>query len=338
MKTKIIATIGPSSDAPETMAGMIEAGMNIARMNFSHCTYEEFTRRKKILREEAGKQGKEIAILLDLQGPRIRVGELPNEGRELVKGEIVTFSVTANPTKGVIFVDTPSLLENLSVDHPIFLSSGQMELIVRSVSVDGFTAEVIRGGMLFSRKGVNVPETRLSVSGLTPKDIADVKFGLEQGIDYVAISFVQTAEDVTALKDIVGDKAKIVAKIESALALKNIDEIIQVSDAIMIARGDLGVEIPLERVPFVQKNLIRQAIWHRTGTIVATQMLLSMVDSPDPTRAEVSDVANAILDGTEAVMLSDETASGKYPVEAVRTMARIVEETERLFMNTERYL
>lgn len=338
MKTKIIATIGPSSDAPEAMAGMIKAGMNIARMNFSHCTYEEFTRRKKILSEEAGKQGKEVAILLDLQGPRIRVGELPKEGRELVKGEMVSFTVTPNSAQDVIFVDTPSLIENLSVDHPIFLSSGQMELIVRTVTEDSFTAEVIRGGMLFSRKGVNVPETRLSVSGLTPKDVADVKFGLEQGIDYVAISFVQTAEDVLALKEIVGDKAKIIAKIESALALKNIDEIIQVSDSIMIARGDLGVEIPLERVPFVQKNLIRQAIWHRTGTIVATQMLLSMVDSPDPTRAEVSDVANAILDGTEAVMLSDETASGKYPVEAVETMARIVEATEQLFMNTERYL
>jgi pyruvate kinase len=338
MKTKIIATIGPSSDAPEVMAGMIEAGMNIARMNFSHCTYDEFIRRKKILNEEAGKQGKEVAILLDLQGPRIRVGELPKEGRELVKGEIVSFTVTPNPEKDVIFVDTPSLLENLSVDHPIFLSSGKMELIVRSVTEDGFTAEVIRGGMLFTRKGVNVPETRLSVSGLTPKDVADVKFGLEQGIDYIAVSFVQTAEDVATLKEMVGDKAKVVAKIESALALKNIDEIIQVSDAIMIARGDLGVEIPLERVPFVQKNLVRQAIWHRTGTIVATQMLLSMVDSPDPTRAEVSDVANAILDGSEAVMLSDETASGKYPVEAVATMAKIVEETERLFMHSERYL
>ncbi len=338
MKTKIIATIGPSSDSPETMASMIEAGMNIARMNFSHCTYEEFTRRKKILREEGGKQGKEVAILLDLQGPRIRVGELPPEGRELVKGEMVHFSILENAPSGAIFVDTPSLLENLQVDHPIFLSSGQMELCVKNVSADGFSAEVLRGGMLFSRKGVNVPETRLSVSGLTPKDIADVKFGLGEGIDYVAVSFVQTAEDVIALKEIVGDKAKIVAKIESALALKNIDEIIQVSDSIMIARGDLGVEIPLERVPFVQKNLIRQAIWHRTGTIVATQMLLSMVDSPDPTRAEVSDVANAILDGTEAVMLSDETASGKYPVESVATMVRIVEETERLFMNTERYL
>lgn len=338
MKTRIIATIGPSSDSPEIMAGMIEAGMNIARMNFSHCTYEEFTKRKQILSSEAGKQGKEVKILLDLQGPRIRVGELPKEGRELAKGEMVDFTISSTDESSKIFVDTPSLLENLSVGHPIFLSSGQIELIVREVTKEGFVAEVIHGGVLFSRKGVNVPETRLSVSGLTEKDIADVKFGLEQGVEYIAISFVQTAQDVKTLKEMVAGRAKVIAKIESALALKNIDEIIQESDTIMIARGDLGVEIPLERVPFVQKNLIRQAIWHRTGTIVATQMLLSMVDSPDPTRAEVSDVANAILDGAEAVMLSDETAGGKYPVESVASMARIVEETERLFMKAEQYL
>jgi pyruvate kinase len=213
-----------------------------------------------------------------------------------------------------------------------------MELVVKEVSKTGFTAEVIRGGTLFSRKGVNVPETLLSESGLTAKDVADVAFGLEQGIDYVAISFVQTADDVRKLKDIVQGRAKIISKIESAVALKHIDEIIQESDAIMIARGDLGVEIPLERVPFVQKNLIRQAIWHKTGTIVATQMLLSMVNSPDPTRAEVSDVANAILDGADAVMLSDETAGGAYPIEAIQTLARIARETERLFLNTESYL
>jgi len=338
MKTKIIATIGPKSESREVIAGLIDAGMDIARMNFSHCTKEEFISRKQIISDEAGKTGKRVSILLDLQGPRIRVGELPIEGRELTRGELVQFSVSKTPADNEIGIDTPSMLNNLSVGHPIFLSSGQMELIVKEVSKIGFSAEVIRGGTLFSRKGVNVPETLLSESGLTAKDVEDVAFGLEQGIDYVAISFVQTADDVRKLKDIVQGRAKIISKIESAVALKHIDEIIQESDAIMIARGDLGVEIPLERVPFVQKNLIRQAIWHKTGTIVATQMLLSMVNSPDPTRAEVSDVANAILDGADAVMLSDETAGGVYPIEAIQTLARIARETERLFLNTESYL
>ena len=336
MKTKIIATIGPSSDTPEIIRGLISYGMDIARMNFSHCTYEEFIRRKGIIAEESSKQGRKVFIMQDLQGPRIRVGELPVEGRTLERGEIVMFSVAEK--EGAILIDSVSLLESISIGHPIFLSSGQMELIVKETSSTSFTAEVVRGGVLFSRKGVNVPETTLSVSGPTEKDLADVSFALEHGVDYIAVSFVQTASDIRKLKDIVQGRAKIIAKIESAVALKNIDEIIQESDAIMIARGDLGVEIPLERVPFVQKNLIRQSIWHKTGTIVATQMLLSMVESPEPTRAEVSDIANAILDRTDAVMLSDETASGKYPLKALETMVRIVRETESLFFNSESYL
>jgi pyruvate kinase len=336
MKTKIIGTLGPSSDNSEIIAGLIESGMDIARMNFSHCTREEFLRRKQILAEESGKFGKSIKIMQDLQGPRIRVGELPVEGKHLEKGGSVTFS--ASVAEGSIFIDSKSLLESISVGHPMYLSSGQIELIVREANGATVVAEVVRGGVLFSRKGVNVPETTLSLSGPTEKDLDDVSFALSQGVDYIAVSFVQTADDIRKLKSIVGNQAKIIAKIESAVALKNIDAIIQESDAIMIARGDLGVEIPLERVPFVQKHLIKQSIWHKTGTIVATQMLLSMVENPEPTRAEVSDIANAILDGADAVMLSDETASGKFPLSAMETMSRIARETEALFFNAESYL
>lgn len=336
MKTKIIATLGPKTDVEGVVEGLVEAGMDIARMNFSHCTREEFIKRKAMITSANQKLGKNVQILQDLQGPRIRVGELPPEGRHLERGEIVSFS--ADNTPDTIHIDSPSLLESISVDHPIFLSSGQIELIVKSTTATSFTAEVVRGGVLFSRKGVNVPETQLSISGLTEKDLEDVVFALSEGVDYIAVSFVQTADDIRKLKSIVQGRAKIIAKIESAIALKNIDEIIQESDIIMIARGDLGVEIPLERVPFVQKNLIRQANWHKTGAIVATQMLLSMVESPEPTRAEVSDIANAILDGAHALMLSDETAGGQYPLQSVQTMVKIAKETERLFMNSESYL
>jgi pyruvate kinase len=213
-----------------------------------------------------------------------------------------------------------------------------MELKVLEKAEKEFTAEVMRGGTLFSRKAINVPETHLKLSGLTEKDKKDVEFALSAGVEYIAVSFVQTAQDMLDLRAIVGDKAKIIAKIETAQALKNIDEIIQASDSIMVARGDLGIEIPAEKLPFMQKNMIKQARWHKKGSIVATQMMLSMVGSKKPTRAEVFDVANAILDGADAVMLSDESANGKYPVESVEMMAKIAAETENTFLDTPSYL
>jgi len=337
MKTKIIATIGPKSEDRETLSKLIEAGMNVARMNFSHCTFDEYRNRRDLIREEAGRLGKEVSILMDLQGPRIRVGKLPEDGRELTRGEKVSFTIKAE-TEGKIFVDEPSLINSVEVGHPIYLSSGEMELIVTKKDTDGFEALVVRGGTLFSRKGVNVPESKLKFSGLMEKDLKDLEFGLSEGVDYVAVSFVQSGEDVRNVRKIVGDKAKIISKIESAQALKNIDEIIRESDSIMIARGDLGVEIPMEKVPFVQKNLVRHAHWYNKGAIVATQMLLSMVENKKPTRAEVSDVANAVLDGADAVMLSDESAGGHYPLESVEMMVKIVAETERLFHETDNLL
>lgn len=337
MKTKIVATIGPKSEDELVLSQMISGGMDIARMNFSHCTFDEYKRRVEIIKRENEKQGKKVLIQMDLQGPRIRVGTMPESGRKLTKGENITFTVEKDGGEE-IFIDEPSLIDTIEPGHPIFLSSGEMELVVKEKFEKTFVAEVVRGGMLFKRKGVNVPETKLNFNGLTEKDLNDLKFGLEQGVDYVAVSFVQSGDDVRKVKEIVQGRAKIISKIESAQAVKNIEEIIKESDAIMIARGDLGVEMPMEKVPFIQKNLVRQAHWHNKGVIVATQMMLSMIESKKPTRAEVSDVANAVLDGADAVMLSDETAGGKYPVEAVEMIVRIAGETERMFHETDNLL
>ncbi|PIP55676.1 MAG: pyruvate kinase [Candidatus Zambryskibacteria bacterium CG_4_9_14_3_um_filter_42_9] len=336
MKTKIIATIGPSSDSVEMLSKMIEIGMYVARMNFSHCTYEEYKKRQDIIIKESHKIGKKVLIMQDLQGPRIRVGTLPTEGRELVKDETVLFTTSKN--REGIFIDEPSLSQVLKLGHPLYLSSGEMELTVTKKNGDSFEAKVVHGGILFSRKGVNVPETKLNFNGLTEKDLKDMEFGLSEGVDYIAVSFVQSGDDLRTVKKLINGKAKLVAKIETAQALKNIDDIVKESDAIMIARGDLGVEIPMEKVPFVQKNFIRHAHWYNKGAIVATQMLLSMVENKKPTRAEVSDVANAVLDGTDALMLSDETASGQYPLEALETMVKIAKETEKLFHETDNLL
>ncbi len=327
MRTKIIATLGPVSESREVIAKLIESGMDIARLNFSHCTHEELKVVKKLLLEEARKQKKEIRILQDLQGPRIRVGKLPAEGLKLEEGAVVVFSTDAADREAV-FVDSPRLHLEIKKGDAVFLANGDMELKTLKIKGRKISARVVRGGILYSRKAVNVPDTKLSAAGLTRKDIDDLKFGLRTGVDYVAVSFVQTAVDITKAKNIIRGRAKIIAKIETALALKNIDAIIQASDGIMIARGDLGIEVPEEKLPFIQKNLIRHAAWHGKFSVTATQMLTSMVSHAHPTRAEVSDIANAIWDGTDAVMLSDETASGEYPIQSLRAMAKIAQEAE----------
>jgi pyruvate kinase len=335
MRTKIIATIGPASDSAEMIQKFVDAGMGVARVNFSHCTDENFLKYKKRLAAAERTAGRKVPIMQDLQGPRIRVGELPAEGYKLVEGEAVIFSTKKEDAGGfgkngsrVIFMDSPKLHSDMKTGELIYLANGDMELVVTKIAGNRITARVARGGTLYSRKGVNLPNTKLSNSGLTKKDIRDVKFGLAHGVKLFAISFVQSAKDVEALRRIVGAKAKIVAKIETAVALENIDGIIAASDAIMIARGDLGIEIAAEKIPFIQKNLIRHAGWYGKGSITATQMLTSMIDHTRPTRAEVSDIANAVWDGTDAVMLSDETASGSYPLESLATMARVVAQAE----------
>lgn len=338
MRTQIIATLGPKSDSPELIEKMIAAGMNIVRINFSHCTYDEFRARKERIIAASARLGRNVAILQDLKGPRIRVGELPTEGVDLRQDAEVIFSTTEEKS-GAIFIDHAALATDMKAGETIYLANGDMELVVTRIEDGLIYAKVVRGGILYSRKAVNLPHTKLSISGLTPKDIEDVKFAVaEGGVGYVAISFVQTADDVRQLRALVGESVKIIAKIETALALKNIDEIIQASDAIMIARGDLGIEMPPEQLPFIQKNLIRHATWHGKASITATQMLTSMVNHKHPTRAEVSDIANAVWDGTDAVMLSDETASGQYPLESLETMARIVLEAERFHFHRPNHL
>ncbi len=306
-----------------------EAGVSIFRMNFSHCTPEEYKTRRGYVLRAAQELGVQLAVMQDLQGPRIRVGIMPEAGRELVEGEIVTFSTAQETDESIIHVDEPYLHADIKVGDPVLLVGGEMELVVRAVEGSRIMCEVIRGGILFSRKGVNVPHTKLTMSGLTDKDRADVQVALAEGVEYIAVSFVQTAEDMQKLRDLVGDKAKTIAKIETPLALDNMDSIMNACDGVMIARGDLGIEMPLEKLPLAQKHLIRHASWLGKGSITATQMLFSMVNHKHPTRAEVSDIAQAVWDGTDAVMLSDETASGDYPLESVQTMVRIVREAER---------
>ena len=327
MRTKVIATIGPASDSSDMIRRFVEAGMDIARVNFSHCTEKNFLLYRARITAAARRAKRPIPIMQDLQGPRIRVGELPSEGVKLNEGTLALFS-TERGDSGAIFIDSPRLHRDVRKGEIVYLANGDMELAVTRVAGNRITARVVRGGTLYSRKGVNLPNTKLSNSGLTRKDIRDVRFALKHGVRMFAISFVQAAADVAALRRIVGPRATIIAKIETALGVKNIDEIIRASDAIMVARGDLGIEIAAEKIPFIQKNIIRHAGWYGKGTITATQMLTSMVDHARPTRAEVSDIANAVWDGTDAVMLSDETASGSHPLEALRTMVRVVAQAE----------
>jgi pyruvate kinase len=339
MRTKIVVTIGPKSESPEMLRELVLAGMDVARMNFSHCTYDEYNARKKAIERICAEEKKDVKILLDLQGPRLRVGELPEMGIEIYEDTEVVFSTDKDEAKnGIIFINDPYLHDDIKEGDPLFLVNGAIELTVMKVVGKKIYTRAVNGGVLFSRKAVNVPNTKLTTSSLTNKDIDDIQFGLEAGMDYVAISFVQDANDINRLRSLVGDDVKIISKIERPLAVKNIDSIIQASDSIMIGRGDLGIEMPMEEIPIVQKHLIRQAAWHNKGSIVATQMLLSMVDKPHPTRAGVSDVANAVFDGADAVMLSDETASGNHPIEAIKMMAKIVHKAEKFMYSKPNYL
>lgn len=327
MNTKILATIGPRSEDQKTIEGMMRAGMDIARVNFSHCTYDEFKKRKVIIKTLEKKLKKKIVIFQDLQGPRIRVGKMPDEGKVLQEGKIYIFShgVSADAQGDFISIDDSYLHVDMKVGEPLYLANGTMEFKVEKVKDKQIYAKCIRGGTLFSRKSVNIPFTQYSRGALTPKDIADIKFGVEEGIDQVGLSFVQSADDIRKLrKYLKGKDIKIMAKIERAVALHNIDEIIQEADGIVIARGDLGIEMPMEDLPIIQKNLIRHAHWHGKPVIVATQMLLSMINYPHPTRAEVTDVANAVFEGADGVWLSDETTDGNFPIEAVKVMKKII--------------
>ena len=327
-RTKIVCTLGPASWSRERVKGLIEAGMDVARINFSHGDLEQHAETIRTVRSCSEAAGRPIAILGDLQGPKIRVGALADPVT-LEPGDRVTFAPEGMQQEGELPTTFEQLADDVEVGDVVLLADGMMELIVEEVHPPRVSMRVIHGGELSSHKGINLPGTKVSVPSLTEKDLRDLEFALEQEIDYVALSFVRSAEDVRDLVSrIPAGGPLVVVKVEKGMALQNLEGILQVSAAAMVARGDLGVELPFERVPLAQKRMIQLANLAGRPVITATQMLESMIENPRPTRAEASDVANAIIDGTDAVMLSAETATGRFPIQAVQAMVRIAQEIE----------
>ena len=334
-KAKIVCTLGPSSNSEQMLRELMQAGMDVARLNFSHGTHDEHARVIERVRKAAEKEGRSICILQDLQGPKIRTGRLKHRiPIMLEKGSHLTITPRDIPgTASLLSTTFKGLAREVHAGSRILLADGLIELMVTDVRGDDVQCEVINGGLVGEHKGINLPGAVVSVPSLTEKDEKDLEFGLKHGVDMVAVSFVRTADDVRIAKRFIRDRhsdAWVIAKLEKPQAVdeQNLEGILDVSDGIMVARGDLGVEMPPEKVPVIQKRVVRRAADWRKPVITATQMLESMVENPRPTRAEASDVANAVLDGTDAVMLSAESASGKYPREAVAIMARIVTEAE----------
>ena len=331
-RTKVVATLGPVSSNPETLKGMIEAGLDVVRLNFSHGERADHLARFELVRSVAAEVGHNLAVLVDLQGPKIRVGVVDDNGVRVDRGrEVVLVAGADRAAEPEIPVVYPELAADVRQGDQILLDDGAIGLRVQEVEGERVRCQVERGGVVKSRKGVNLPGVAVSATALTSKDRADVATAVEAGADYVALSFVRKPDDVVQAKQAITDHGgdiPVVAKLERPEAIDCLDEILEVADAVMVARGDLGVELAVEKVPPIQKHIIAQANSQGVPVITATQMLESMVASPRPTRAEASDVANAIFDGTDAVMLSQETAIGQYPVEAVATMARIAREVE----------
>ncbi len=328
-RTKILPTVGPATDSYESVLGMLQAGANAFRLNFSHGTHEEHGRRIEWIRKASAEFGKNVAILQDLQGPKIRLGDF--EGQIDVKaGDALQFKYGANYEETGIIPIQYDLSQKMHVGERLYLFDGRLRGIVGDISEDGvLTVQIDNDGFLLKRKGMNLPDTDFGGDILTEKDLRDIDYGVTQDIDYVALSFVQSAKDIVNLRELLrskGSDVKVMAKIETQAAIEDsvLEEIVKVSDAVMVARGDLAVEVSPEAVPVVQRNIIGLCQKYGKISIVATQMLLSMTDNPDPTRAEVSDVANAVVTGADVVMLSEESANGKYPIEAVATMKRII--------------
>jgi pyruvate kinase len=327
-RTKIVCTLGPASWSPERIDALIAAGMDVARINFSHGTQERHAETIRNVREASVRAGRPIAVLGDLQGPKIRVGVLP-EPRTLRSGDRITFTPEGDHTGDELPTTFRELADDVEVGEVVLLADGLMELIVEDVRPPKVDMRVIHGGELTSNKGINLPNTLVSIPSLTEKDLRDLEFALAQDVDYLALSFVRSAEDVRDLVSRIPEGGPlVVVKVEKGMALDNLDAILSETAAAMVARGDLGVELPFEQVPLAQKRMIQMANLAARPVITATQMLESMIENPRPTRAEASDVANAIIDGTDAVMLSAETATGKFPVAAVQAMARIAQEIE----------
>jgi pyruvate kinase len=333
-KTKIVATLGPASSTREVIKQMMEEGMNVCRLNSSHGSHEDHKKSIDIIRELNDETGLNVAILMDLQGPKIRTYEMENNGVMMENDSVVTIvteKIVGTAEKfGISYAQMP---RDVQPGERILLDDGK--LIMEIISTDGVSeikAKVIHGGILSSKKGVNLPNTKISLPSLTAKDQEDLEFALDNGVDWIGLSFVRSARDIIELKHLISHRhsnARVVAKIEKPEAIEDIDEIIKATDALMVARGDLGVEIPYQNVPLIQKMLISKGHQYAKPIIVATQMMESMITSITPTRAEVNDVANAVLDGADAVMLSGETSVGKFPVEVIKTMANIVREMEK---------
>lgn len=341
---KIVCTIGPASASLPIVQQLLVAGMNVARLNFSHGSHETHGQAVRTIREVAARNDTPVAILQDLQGPRIRVGHISDDGIVLQPDQLVRLVPVerADPVKEPgpsKLVDLPvpfdSLVQDVHPGHRVLIDDGRIQLVVRGRETEALECLVRTGGRVTSRKGINLPDSSITVDPLTEKDREDLRFGLSQGIDYTALSFVQGPSDVRALKRLIGESGSnvpVIAKIERSEAVDNLDAIFEESDGVMIARGDLALEMSAEVVPILQKRIIRQANHRRCLVITATQMLESMTAAPTPTRAEASDVANSVFDGTDAVMLSSETSQGSYPVQAVEVMARLIKEAEKELM------
>ena len=328
-KTKILATIGPSSSTKEQIEKLIDAGADAFRVNFSHGTHEEHKERVAYIRKLEKEKGRYISILADMQGPKLRVGDFVGSGVDLKEGQ--RFRLDLNPAPGNeqrVNLPHKEIFAALKPGDRLLLNDGNIVLNVDDCGVDYADTTVVVPGFLSAHKGVNLPNTQLPISAITEKDREDLKFALKLGVDWIGLSFVQTAEDVREARRLIGDKAWLITKLEKPSAIDELDEIIKLSDAVMVARGDLGVECPVYTVPILQKRIVSCCRKYARPVIVATQMLESMINNPTPTRAEVSDVATAVYDGADTVMLSAETAAGKYPVEAVRMMNNIIQNVE----------
>ena len=334
-RTKIVATVGPSCDTYEKLLELVRAGVNVFRLNFSHGTHEDKAKIIEYIREMNLKEPYNIAILADLQGPKLRVGEIENGFLEIATGDILTFTSKEKVvgTKEKIYVSYPNLHEDVKVGDKILIDDGKLEVVVIEITLSGdVKVAVTYGGVLMPKKGVNLPDTNISLPALTEKDLVDLQFIIGQKVDWVALSFVRKAEDIIDLKARLAKAnsvTKVMAKIEMPSALKDLRNIILESDGIMVARGDLGVELPIEKVPLAQRDIVRKCIHRAKPVIVATQMMESMIDRIKPNRSEITDVANAVLEGTDAVMLSAETATGKHPALVVETMRKIIMEVEK---------
>ncbi len=338
-KVKIIVTVGPATSSEESIEKLINLGVDVFRLNFSHADHKTHKQTIETIRKASEKLKRDVAILQDISGPKIRIGEIDGI-LELKKGDSVILTKNKPSKKNELTLSHPQLIDELKKNEDVYFADGSIRTVVIKKTKDTAELEVLNEGVLSSKKGVNLPSTKHSLSAITDKDRKDLAFGAENDVDIVAVSFVNSAKDIREARKILNEHnsdAWIIAKIETKSGVENIGEILNEADGLMVARGDLGIEIGVERVPVIQKKLIKKANAHAKPVIVATQMLLSMVNSPFPTRAEVSDVANAVLDGADAVMLSDETTVGKYPFKAVETLKQTIENIQEMYLYHKKY-